>query len=1120
MGATTEVRDHLVRALEADLVGPFAGWEEAETAEELLPLPPARWYLTGFLAPQDARDTEDPTSEEEIGALSDEDEEEGASAEPEAKQRNFFPASIGMSVLLPAGSAKDRIRARVCFAEYVHDVLEGQDGERRRTVWRRLPQPVRTLELPLDPEAIERGVNLPGTTGVWVGGKLEPADGAPGLPSGTRALSLFVVNRRPRGEKGRENEQFLFQVRLELEFDAGFVPRPNARDEDATDWDDRVADLQFRKRCEWAVGHGVAVEVPEGQGDTVRRVRTTWIPRSEVRRVKTHGDPRITTRMESLAELADAAAVRAALGDLPVAYGEWIAAQRRIDPGSPRRRATRDELLRNAERARDRIAEGIALLETDAQVREAFCLANRAMAMSARQRSPERYADGEAPSWRLFQLAFVLMNLRALADPSHPDRTLVDLIFFPTGGGKTEAYLGVVAFALVLRRLRGAGRPDGGLGVAVMLRYTLRLLTLDQLGRAATLVCALERLRQEAQGRLGTARFAVGLWVGRSATANTLKQVAERITEYRNGTTSLSPFPLTECPWCRQPLKPDSLVLEPNRTRPRRVVVACVSPSCDFNARRNRDGLPVVFVDEQLYRELPAFLVATVDKFAMLPWRGETGMLFGRVQAFHDGEFFGPLDSPPSGAIPLPDGLQPPELIVQDELHLISGPLGTMVGLYETAIEWLASGAGITAARPPKIVASTATVRRAREQIRALFGRPDIALFPPPGVDENESWFATVDQETPGRLYVGVAAQGRALRGILLRTYATLMAAAQKCFDPQAGAMQPADPYMTLVGYFNSLRELGGMRRLVEDEVRTRCEKAEERRPRDLEGTHPWFANRRVAHEPLELTSRENTAKIADSRARLAQPHVAPTHVDVLLASNMISVGVDIDRLGLMVIGGQPKTTSEYIQASSRVGRQHPGLVVTCYNLRKPRDRSHYERFVAYHETFYRFVEVASLTPFSGPALDRGFAGALVGMTRLADPVLTPPLGAMEIVAHRQAGEAAVEALARRAADLASSGGTGDTATAVREKLTARGRNLLDTWETLVVRAAQEAAAQRCYSRFDVDRQGKPLLFMAIDDDRPEHGTDDAKFCAPTSMRDVEPNVHLWITRKALGGRK
>jgi hypothetical protein len=596
-----------------------------------------------------------------------------------------------------------------------------------------------------------------------------------------------------------------------------------------------------------------------------------------------------------------------------------------------------------------------------------------------------------------------------------------------------------------------------------------------------------------------------------------MKEVADKTTEYKNASSknAPSPFPLTHCPWCLQPLTRDSLTLAPSRTKPTEVVVGCADYKCDFSAARNREGLPVLFVDEQVYRELPSFVIATVDKFAMLPWRGETGMLFGRVHARQGKTFAGPLDSLPKGADLLPDGLRPPELIVQDELHLISGPLGTMVGLYETAIEALAThtGADSKVARP-KILASTATVRRAREQIHALFGRASTAIFPPPGVDDSDTFFARVDRDAPGRLYLGVPASGRSMKAILLRAYVTLLAAAERTYDRKGAADQTADGYMTLAGYFNSLRELGGMRRLVEDEVRTRSSKAEDRRPEGFAERHPWFRNRTIQSEPVELTSREHTGRIAESKARLTRPHTEKDRVDVLLASNMISVGIDIDRLALMVVAGQPKTTAEYIQASSRVGRDKrwPGLVVTCFNVHKPRDRSHYERFAAYHESFYRFVEAQSLTPFSGPALERGLAGALVALARLGDPSMTAPTAAMDLGDHRKAAELAVKTIAARAGKV-----TRDDLMA--GALEARGRNLLDAWERLIDEA-KAGAARRSYSRFDQDRSaGKPLLRTALDDDRPAEGTDDAKFVAATSMRDVEPSVHLWVERKRLGGR-
>jgi hypothetical protein len=668
-----------------------------------------------------------------------------------------------------------------------------------------------------------------------------------------------------------------------------------------------------------------------------------------------------------------------------------------------------------------------------------------------------------------------------------------------------------------------------GLGVAVMLRYTLRLLTLDQLGRAATLICALEMLRRRHRD-LGDERFAVGLWVGRTATANTMKQVRQKIAEYKNQGKP-SPFPLTDCPWCGTAITPDSLELAPSPQKAERVVAACANFRCDFARAKNRDGLPVVFVDEQVYRELPSFLVGTVDKFAMLPWRGETGKLFGRVLWHDRGRFYGPTDgNAPAAARALPAGLRPPELIVQDELHLIAGPLGTMVGLYETAIEELClrsedDGSGSSATVPPKILASTATARRAREQIRALFGRSRFAVFPPPGPEDAETFFSTLDRSRPGRLYVGVAATGQSMKRVLLRTYNALLAAAYRLYDEKGPADQPADGYLSLVGYFNSLRELGGLRRLVEDEVRTRVGLAETRRPlgsdgQEETGDHPWFRNRLIQAEPVELTSREHTSTIAEAKRRLGLPYSEPRHADVCLASNMISVGVDIDRLGLMVVAGQPKTTAEYIQASSRVGRQAkwPGLVVTCLNVHKPRDRSHYERFVAYHRSFYRWVEAASLTPFSGPALDRGLAGTLVAMARLLDPAMTPARGAMEIAARRAQAEQALARLAARGAGY--DGAEESVQKERRAKLLARGRDLLDAWENVVTEATKEAAAAVPYSPYDLDPgPGRPLLFTALAEEPPEPGSPRAKFKAPTSMRDVEPSVHLWLQRRRLGAR-
>jgi hypothetical protein len=1107
--ASAQTRERLVEALRADLVGPF----DPALPDELLRMPPSRWYLTGFLAPTEGRELDDPTADEETDAGSDTDDEDSGKSEPAPKQKRRLPASMGMSVLLPPEG--DAVKATVSYADYAPEPQETEDGK-RRTLWRRVPRPPITVDVPLDPKKLER-VSIPGADHIVLIGKLGAAE-APGLPPGTRALSLFVVNQRPTTDvdKRRQDERFIFQVSLELEAPVRFQPRPNNAGESSDEWDERVADLQFRNKFELAVGHNVAVAAQMDGDGHCRRVRTTWLPEQELRGVEPRKPEGVTVDMQALAELPDATAVRQALGALPAAYGAWIGEQRRLEVGRGARGETRDKLMDDADRARARIAAGIALLERDAEALHAFRLANRAMALAAGRQRPNT-----KPAWRLFQLAFLLLNLDGMSDDGHSDRACVELLFFPTGGGKTEAYLGLIAYTLVLRRLRGQARPDKGLGVTVLLRYTLRLLTLDQLGRAASLVCAMEMLRQQDPERLGGDRFAVGLWVGRSATANTMGEVAEKITEYKNSASKLapSPFPLTNCPWCDEPLTRDSLTLAPNRTSPTQVVVACIRPSCDFSAARNRQGLPVLFVDEQIYRELPAFIVATVDKFAMLPWRGETGMLFGRVTGRDGRSFRGPLDGD-AGTDRLPDGLRPPELIVQDELHLISGPLGTMVGLYESAIEALcerpAAGRGRIL---PKIIASTATARRAREQVRALFGRADTAMFPPPGPNDAETFFAAPDTSRPGRQYVGVAASGRAMKAIQIRTYVALLGAAERVYDPKGADDQPADGYMTLVGYFNSLRELGGMRRLVEDEVRHQCAAADRRRPENLAGPSPWFAPRKIQGEPVELTSREHTGRIKEAKARLAQWMTKPDHVDVVLASNMISVGIDIGRLGLMVVAGQPKTTSEYIQASSRVGRdpRWPGLVVTCFNLHKPRDRSHYERFCAYHETFYGFVEAQSLTPFSGPALERGLAGTLVAITRLVDRVMTPADAAMALPAHREIGTAAAALLAERAER--QPGSDRDGRGKRRAEVQRFAVNLLDAWDRLGAKM-REAGTALSYSPYDKSKAaGKPLLRLLLDEEKVDPGSDEAKFIAPTSMREVEATVHLWLERRNLGGR-
>jgi hypothetical protein len=836
------------------------------------------------------------------------------------------------------------------------------------------------------------------------------------------------------------------------------------------------------------------------------------VPCAEVERVEPSKLDGVELRMQALAELPDAETAAVRLLPLVERYRAWIGAQQAAAPKDRQRAEVAADLIQSAQFAADRIEAGIRAL-ADEKVLRAFTLANKVMAVAARQRDLQKGDAPRDPTWRPFQLAFVLVNLPGIAVRTHRDRELVDLLFFPTGGGKTEAYLGLAAFTLVHRRLANPGLQSAGL--SVLMRYTLRLLTLDQLSRAATLVCALELERQQHVDLLGPWPFEVGLWVGRAATPNRMGRKGDnqresaraKVIAHRNNERKASPVPLENCPWCGHKFTAASFRLWPREDEPTDLHIVCVNRSCQFT----RDNpLPILAVDEPIYRRLPCFLIATVDKFASMPWVGEVGGFFGRVDRADRDGFYGP--SQPGRGKPLPEGrLPPPDLVIQDELHLISGPLGTIAGLYEAALDWLASRQEGSAWIRPKVIASTATVRRANSQISALFGRTRTEVFPPLGPDRRDSFFANTvaASQVPARRYLGIAAQGRSLKVVLLRTCRALLSAAQKLYDEAGGkrtAANPADPFMTLVGYFNSLRELGGSRRIVEDEVGpTVAGYSERRRVGEAGGD---FADRRIAKEPVELTSRVPTNEVSEAKRRLARDQREDDHVDVALATNMISVGLDITRLGLMVVLGQPKTSAEYIQATSRVGRERdkPGLVVTLLNIHRPRDRSHYERFGFYHDTFYRSVEASSVTPFSPRALDRGLAGAVVALARHGHGVMTPAAGAGNVLTERGSLAFVVDALVQRARGHGQL--DADEQARLAGKVRARVEELLDAWNTIANDFHQTGGSLQYGTEIGGPQR---LLFEPLHTELRTLPARRRLFRANRSMRDVEPSVNLWV---------
>ena len=1023
-----------------------------------------------------------------------------------------------MSVLVGPGTKEIEVTA--FFGEYKAEgevVAEpgGGPGEEvgrgKETLWKRTPREVTKTIFIARTKTKGSPIRLD-DTGLHLVTSVRPVPkGTRGVPPGTRSLSIFLVNHRDVGPDVRKDEAYVFQAGLRLHCTDGFIPRPNQRGRGSEDFDEQIAELQYRDAFEYAVGHGVATVATQDPDGHCRKLETAWMPSAEVEKVVPGSVKGVPLGMDALADLPQAQ-LQEELARLPDAYEVWIAQQKATELDDPEQKKALGQLVTEMSQACRRIRGGIAALGT-ADVLEAFRIANRAMAEAGRRRAGFSSPEPITPSWRPFQLAFVLMNLRGLEDGKHAERGIVDLLFFPTGGGKTEAYLGLAAITLVLRRLRNPGLTSAG--VSVLMRYTLRLLTLDQLGRAATLICALELIRKK-NPALGSWPFEIGLWVGDAATPNRMgkkgdnnpRSARARTLDFNRDSGKPSPVPIETCPWCDEKLKSRAFRLSPSEDHPQNLEIRCSRRGCDF---AGETALPIVAVDEPIYRRIPCFLIATVDKFAQLPWVGLTGMLFGKADRFDKAGFYGPCD--PGVGAKLDGPLLPPDLVIQDELHLISGPLGTMVGLYETAIDALSTRLDGDVKIRPKIVASTATVRRADAQISALFGRSSMAVFPPPGPDRKDSFFAQTvpSSKKHARRYLGVAAQGRSLKVVLLRTYLALLAAAERAYASEpANQFNPADPYMTLVGYFSSLRELGGSRRIVEDEVTSRLQ-GYDRRLRAGQSPTAGPFGRRAIGLCVELTSRESTSKVAEAKQRLALPASARDRVDVALATNMISVGLDITRLGLMVVLGQPKTTAEYIQATSRVGRDdtRPGLVVTLLNVHRPRDRSHYERFEAYHASFYRDVEATSVTPFSPRAIDRGLAAVTVALARLGHNELTPAQAAASILTVRPklAGLGAVLAARGEAHAKLAPGDRDD----LRASLEGRVVDLLDSWKSIA--SENDKVGVGLQYQQEAGKTPPPLLIDPMDPDLAKRGDNGRKFKAQRSLRDVEPSVNLWVRR-------
>jgi len=1031
----SNVRTELINELENEIIGP-------REPEEILDKDPKTLYLDGMLVPQQSIV----------------DEEENEDNDDSFKQTNLQNKStFGLSCTVEKNAKS--IQVKISYGIY------NSFGEKTERKYKRKPiEESFTINL-------ETSGSLPLKESVLGEIKYYVRE-----TTDSKILSVYLINTQE--SKKMPLQKIIFQPKIEISSDEKIF-KSHTISTDKDDPDEQLFGFLFLDKMNFATGHGCSVDWNDNPDNTTDKIWTVFMPKFNLKKINPT-EPftdllKNAVSMKTLSKVEDFAEYEKILSPLANEYEKWIQENlisklndSKIVPQDYK--DTAENQIKECKEAVERIKKGIKIISTEKNAGKAFQFTNRVMALQqtygdwARKNIENEKVTGSAPTeeqiagdWRMFQLAFILMNIETIIHPTLESRKAADLLWFPTGGGKTEAYLGLIAFTMALRRL-SAPRYENGMiseqayGVNVIMRYTLRLLTIQQFQRASALMCACEYERRRDEKTWGDLQFNVGLWVGAKSTPN---QLAGRENKTSAESTLVSyaktkwrpeehnPIQLLNCPWCGENLDDPDKILDiwdwredKNNKLPAKCRAYCPNKNCFFSKQHIQVGkeccLPILVVDDDIYRWCPSLLISTIDKFAQVSWVEKVGAIFGRVDkycskcGFFKSEH---VDDHKETKGKHQDGMPywtmqskiaPPALIVQDELHLISGPMGTLTGLYETAIDYFCKNEG----HYPKIIASTATTKAATQQIRNLFNREKTSIFPPQGFRFGNTFFAEIDKTDPGKVFVGLSPTAKSVLTVLGRTSASLVRRVRYLQENKKYSDKELDPYFTLVSYFNSLRELGGALSSYKDAVpdfiqtvfeRDRIETGQEpnaelnsksdddlglelmaEEEKDIEqikqevmekGKKREYRNK--ALEIDELTSRQDSGSIPSVLRRLESGLEGKTDpLDILLSTNMLSVGVDIRRLGLMLVNGQPKNHSEYIQATGRIGRNNPGLIVTLYNFVKPRDLSHYENFKYYHSTFFRNVEPISLTPFSARSRDHGLFGLLVGLLRNLVPIL------------------------------------------------------------------------------------------------------------------------------------
>lgn len=738
--------------------------------------------------------------------------------------------------------------------------------------------------------------------------------------------------------------------------------------------EDKMLDYLYREKLAYGIGHNTACVWEECEND---KLQPTWIassflPQYNVKSQSTDID-NIPTESLEIKKMSsfnnDKQQIVNNLKTLCVAYEDWIEKENKKSAGNQFASQNSAKCLR----IRERLRKGIDLLNSNENAMRAFQLANTAIYLQMFQNEKYfnakkdgyevfeltdftklSYKDFETsqypnpnivPAWRPFQLAFIIQCLPSFIEENSFDRELVDLLYFPTGGGKTEAYLAVSAFLIFWRRLQ---YPDNYGGVNIIIRYTLRLLSAQQFERATKLILACEFIRQYHKD-IGNKRITIGFWVGNSTIPNDITGAKTQLNNtherLNKGQSAINPFQVSNCQWCNTKMigrtNFNSIHAIGHRINTKKELdTFCLNPNCNFS--QSNGGLPIVLVDEDIYKNPPTMLFATVDKFAQLAWKEETTALFN-----HGND-------------------RKPELIIQDELHLLNGPIGSLVGLFENVLLSLCSNVN----QKPKIIASTATVKNVNKQIEGLYNRK-VQIFPQNITTADDTFFSKTLEESKRR-YIGILPTGKTFTMANLRLNAALLFARLELWLNSENKAD-ADQFWTILSYFKSLKNIGRFSNKISAEL---IPEIKQLQVRYLMNQSPYnFNYNKLSYRNLELTSRIPNEQIKKNLDKLSTAfngdlgkHQA---FDLVLATNMISVGLDVGRLGVMLMNGMPPNTAEYIQASSRVARQNEGVVFTLFDPNNTRDLSYFEDFILFHKTFYKQVEPLSVTPFAENALDK-----------------------------------------------------------------------------------------------------------------------------------------------------